>query len=74
MHIVAINKRCWYVTTSNQYGAVPFTIKAGAMFAKNTKAVPPSEIFLAAAIIITYDALFNNPKHQNAPYKKNSLG
>ena len=65
---VASNNRCWYETPSNQYGAVPFITMAGKTFAKKTNAVPPSDMFFAAAIIMTYDELFSKPRHQNDPY------
>mmetsp|Transcript_49129 Transcript_49129/g.119034 ORF Transcript_49129/g.119034 Transcript_49129/m.119034 type:complete len:92 (-) Transcript_49129:361-636(-) len=48
--------------------------RAGKIFAKKTKAVPPSDMFFAAAIIMTYDALFNKPKHQNDPYNSSKGG
>ena len=47
---------------------MPFIARAGKTFAKKTNAVPPSDMFFAAAIIMTYDALFSNPRHQNDPY------
>lgn len=47
-----------------QYGLDIFTIKLGKMFAINTRAVPPSEIFFAPAIIMTYGMLFSSPMTQ----------